>query len=42
LLDNKLIPGEYPHWLSDGGGVVGVHLSHIKQAKKKNKKKNKK
>lgn len=22
------MPGEWPHWLSDGGGEVGVHTTH--------------
>ena len=35
------MPGEWPHWLSDGGGVVGVYTTHnypqqIKKKKKKN------
>ena len=38
------MPGEEPHWLSDGGGEVGVHPPHtnIKHFKKKLEKKFKK
>lgn len=32
--------GVEPHWLSDGGGGVGVYLTHDYESKKKIKKKN--
>lgn len=31
--------GVEPHWLSDGGGGVGVYLTHDYESKKKIKKK---
>ena len=31
--------GVEPHWLSDGGGGVGVYPPHDYESKKKNKKK---
>ncbi len=28
MLINKFMPGVGPHWLSDGGGEVGVSTTH--------------
>lgn len=28
MLINKFMPGVGPHWLSDGGGEVGVYITH--------------
>ena len=42
MLINKFMPGVGPHWLSDGGGEVGVSTTHENTTglKKKLKKKN--